>query len=76
MNKDDDYIDGPHDYWIHFGCGLIFGFVAGAWIGSELFDDVWALVAGAVIFGGGFALACGRWGDRAWRSMLNFLSRS
>lgn len=33
MKKQDDYVAGPHHYWTHFWCGLVFGAGIGTWIG-------------------------------------------
>lgn len=64
--KRDDYISGPHHFWIHFWCGLIFGAAFGARISWGLFDSGWERIALAAAVALGFAFCCGRWGDAAW----------
>ncbi len=76
MKKHDDYIAGPHHYWIHFWCGLVCGAGVGAWrawIGSQIFAAGWLLVVAAIVFSLGTAYSCGRWGDRAWHWILQRL---
>jgi hypothetical protein len=73
MKQHDDYIAGPHHYWIHFWCGLVFGAGAGAWIGSEIFDSGWLVLITTIIAASGTALMCGRWGDRGWYWVLHKL---
>jgi hypothetical protein len=72
--KQDDYIDGPHDYWIHFCCGLVFGAGIGTWIGLQSFDTGWTVIMTAAIISLAVACSCGRWGDRAWRWIIRGLS--
>jgi hypothetical protein len=73
MKKQDDYIAGPHQYWIHFGCGLVFGAGSGSWIGALLFDADWLVVVTAGILALAVAYSCGRWGDRAWHWIIQQL---
>lgn len=73
MKQHDDYIAGPHHYWIHFWCGLVFGAGAGAWIGSEIFDSGWLVLIATIVAASSTALMCGRWGDRGWYWMLHKL---
>jgi len=64
--KRDDYVLGGHHFWIHFGCGLIFGVGLGAWISWGLCDGLWMFIALTAIVAVAVALACGYWGDSAW----------
>lgn len=73
MKKHDDYVAGPHSYWIHFGCGLVFGAVAGAWIGWQIFDSGGLVVVTALGISLVTALTCGRWGDQGWQWVLQKL---
>jgi len=66
MKKHDDYVSGPHSYWIHFWCGLFFGAGIGAWIGRGFFDGGWRVVATSIVLALMVACSCGRRGDRAW----------
>ena len=34
-----DYITGPHHYWTHFWCGLIYGAIGGLWIFGQMFEN-------------------------------------
>jgi hypothetical protein len=49
MKKQDDYITGPHNYWVHFWCGIAFGGLLGLWIGWNLFDKGWAIPAASLV---------------------------
>jgi hypothetical protein len=71
--KKDDYIAGDHDFWIHFLFGLIFGAGFGAWIAWGLFDSWWAFIAMAAVIALAFAFCCGRWGDSAWKWIIEHL---
>ena len=59
MKKHDDYIAGPHHFWIHFWCGLVFGGVVCTWISWSFFESTAvALVTasvGALVIAGGVA---------------------
>jgi uncharacterized membrane protein len=70
MNQRDDYISGPHNYWVHFVCGFIFGALVGAWFGRWLFGGLLASIIGAVLSGFCFGISCGNWGDRAWKAIF------
>jgi hypothetical protein len=70
MNREDDYISGPHHYWVHFACGFIFGVVAGWEICRWLFSDNLLGIIGAVVSGFCLGLSCGKWGDRVWKAIF------
>ena len=74
MKQSDGYADGPHDFWIHFWCGLVFGAVVGFFVCGDVLDSAWALAGGVAIFSVAIAYACGRWGDRAWQRIICGLS--
>ena len=63
--KHDDYIAGPHHFWIHFWCGLVFGGALGAWWSWRLFESGVLIFAGAAFSALVIAYCCGRWGDLA-----------
>jgi hypothetical protein len=71
--KQDDYIVGPHHFWIHFWCGLVFGAGIGAWISSELFDSTLAFIAVTAVIALVVAYCCGRWGDPVWQRIIQVL---
>jgi hypothetical protein len=76
MKKRDDNVAGPHDYWVHFWCGLAAGVVLGGIAGSLLSANVLAIMGTAVGSGGLVALGCGRYGEAAWEwvfAALEFL---
>lgn len=73
MNPHDDYFNGPHDFWVHFWCGLVFGAVLGPFIFRVIFDSAWTLGASTVVFALATAYSCGRWGDRAWHWIISGL---
>ena len=70
MPPRDDYISGPHSYWTHFICGFILGGASGAYTASGFHAGGWITFAVAAATGLALALACGRWGDRVWKSIL------
>ena len=70
MNRKDDYISGPHNYWVHFVFGFIFGAIAVGWFAHWLFGGLLAAIIGAGAGGVCFALSCGKWGDRAWKAIF------
>ena len=72
MNCDDDYISGPHHYWTHFYCGLVYGGGWGAWIGWNSTSGGWQFVTTVIVVALVVALACGRWGNRVWHWLLRF----
>jgi len=43
MNDSNNFWTGPHHFWTHFWCGLIFGAGLGAWIGWQMFESAGAL---------------------------------
>ncbi len=73
MKHQNDYLAGPHDFWVHFWCGLVFGAILGVCIFGEVFDSAWGLATGTALFALLTAYACGRWGDRAWHSIISGL---
>ncbi len=73
MNGSDDYWTGPHHFWTHFWCGLIFGAGLGAWIGWQVFESGWATVATLAVVGLVVARSCGRYGDRFWNGLIERL---
>jgi hypothetical protein len=73
MKKHDDYIAGPHSYWMHFWCGFVFGAGAGAWAGWQIFESGWPVVVTGIVVSLGTAFICGRWGDRGWQRVLHKL---
>ncbi len=74
MKTQDDYVAGPHHFWLHFCCGLVFGAGLGWAFGSWLFDGGWRAIVVAAVVAVGVAYSCGRWGDRAWRWILDSLT--
>jgi cytochrome b len=73
MKKEDDYIAGEHDYSTHFWCGLIVGALIGLRIGWGIFDAGWEIAVTALLVSAATAYSCGRWGDRAWYRLIEFL---
>jgi hypothetical protein len=73
MKKEDDYVAGPHHYWTHFSCGLVFGALLGLWIGTDFFESGWANLATVAVISVAMAFSCGRWGDRAWQWIIERL---
>jgi hypothetical protein len=71
MKKHDDYISGPHHFWIHFWCGLVFGAIVSTWVSCSLFESTPIILItagpGALVI----AYCCGRWGDSAWQWLLD-----
>ncbi|MBA2732284.1 MAG: hypothetical protein H0U54_05280 [Acidobacteria bacterium] len=74
MKKHEDYISGPHHFWMHFWFGLVFGGALGAWLGWQLFESaVFILpIAGATALA--IAYCCGRWGDSVWHWLIEWFS--
>jgi len=73
MNGPIDIWSGPHHFWTHFGCGLIFGAGVGSWIGWLMFDSGWRMVGTVVVIALGVAYSAGRWGDRFWFALIENL---
>ena len=70
----DEYILGRHHFWTHFWCGLVFGVGVGAWMSFGAFDAGWERILSTSIIAFVVASSCGRWGDSAWRGLLDLLS--
>ena len=71
MNPKDDYISGPHNYWVHFIFGFVFGAFFGGWFGGWLIGGILAVMTGTLTGGCCVGLSCAKWGDRAWKAILN-----
>ena len=75
MKKHDDYVSGPHSYWLQFSVGLVFGGLVGSyWIG-DLFENMAIALSVTGVIAVGTALFCGRWGEAAWNSLAEWLKR-
>lgn len=72
MEQHDDYISGPRHYWFQFAGGFVFAAGLGAYVSYGLFESgvIVMLVSLGTAFG--FAFFCGRWGERAWRSISDW----
>jgi hypothetical protein len=70
MKKQDDYIERPHSYWIHFWWGVDIGALRGLRIGWKPLERGRAASARSGPLSLGIRLACGRWGDTAWRWVI------
>ena len=70
-----DYIAGRHHYGYQFFGGFVFGALLGAYVGYRLFDSGITFVLAAAVAGFIFAFSCGRYGERTWRSMSDWLRR-
>ncbi len=75
MKKHDDYISGPHHYWIHFGAGLVFGAGPGLSIAGWLGLAGWHAFGVVAAIALGFAYSCGQWGEVAWKKISEWLQR-
>jgi hypothetical protein len=73
MKQHDEYIAGPHSYWVHFWCGIVFGALLGLWIGWNLFEQGWAIPATSLATALAIGYSCGRWGDGAWQWVISRL---
>jgi hypothetical protein len=73
MKQHDDYVSGSHHYWMHFVCGFIFGGGLGGWIAYCISDSGLIILIAAVVTAVTFAFSCGRWGDRSWRTISDWL---
>jgi hypothetical protein len=74
VKQHDDYIAGPHSYWLQFGFGLCFGAGAGYWIGAGFFSSLVWLGLAVVLSALGCAWFCGRWGQAAWQVIAHWLA--
>ena len=73
MMKQGDYVSGPHYYWVHFWCGLVFGAGMGLGLGWNCFESSWAIAATSVLAAAATAYSCGRWGETAWDWIISGL---
>jgi hypothetical protein len=73
VKKEDDCIAGPHNYRIHFWCGLVFGAFLGAWMGWQIFTSRWLIGGTAFVASLAVAYSSGHWGDRAWHWIISRL---
>ena len=73
MIGSDNFWTGPHHFWTHFWCGLVFGGALGVWIGSQISDNGWPVFAVTVGAALAVAISSGRWGDRFWRWLIEHL---
>ena len=73
--KRDDYILGPHHFWIHFWCGLVVGAGLGARISWAIFDQRLAIIASTTGIAVTIAYCCGHWGESAWSVIAHLFSR-
>jgi len=71
--KNDDYMVGPHRFWIHFWCGLVLGAGIGAGIGFGTFGGGWSAIVILVSVALVVAYSCGHWGDTAWQWIIEML---
>lgn len=72
--RNEDYIDGPHNFWIHFLCGFVFGSLISGWLSKGIFESPVLLVTGTVTGALVIAYSCARWGDSAWHWLLHRVS--
>jgi hypothetical protein len=73
MKQDRDYISGPHHFWIHFWCGLVFGGVLGTGWSWQVFESGLLIFVGGAVTALVIAFCCGRWGDSVWHWILEQL---
>jgi len=73
MNGANDFWTGPHHFWTHFWCGLMIGAGLGAWLGWQMFDSGWRILATMVVVALVVAYSGGRWGDRFWECLIGNL---
>ncbi|HEY9171842.1 MAG TPA: hypothetical protein VI136_06120 [Verrucomicrobiae bacterium] len=74
MKQHEDYVSGPHKYWLHFFGGFVLGLLLGYCFFRDLFES-WVLeVIATAITGVAFGLFCGRWGEVGWRRISDWLS--
>jgi hypothetical protein len=66
----DGYINGPHNFWVHFICGIVFGSLISGLVSIQIFESpgfiVVSTISGALVIG----YSCARWGDTAWHWFL------
>ena len=66
----DAYINGPHNFWIHFICGIVFGALISGLVSVQIFESPGFLVLGTLSGALVIGYSCGRWGDSAWHWFL------
>jgi hypothetical protein len=66
----DGYINGPHNFWIHFLCGFVFGTLISGWLSLQVSESPGFIVIGTFLGALVIAYSCGRWGDSAWHWLL------
>lgn len=73
MKQHEDYVAGPHRYWLHFFAGLGYGGLLGWWAATRwLSEGSYQLIA-TVLIALGVAFFAGRWGDIAWSRIADWL---
>ena len=72
--RNDDYVNGPHNFWIHFICGFVFGTLISGWLSKDIFESPVLLVTSTVMGALVIAYSCARWGDSAWHWVLQRVS--
>ena len=66
----DEYVNGPHNFWMHFLCGFVFGAVISGLLSRQLFERPEFLVMGTLVGAFVIAYCCARWADSAWHWLL------
>ena len=73
MEPPDDYVFGPQHYWFQFVGGFIFGAVIGFYFSHRFFDSNSVKLVLTTVSALSLAFYCGRWADRAWRTISDWL---
>lgn len=74
MKQHEDYISGRHKFWVHFFFGLLLGALLGYWWFWGLFDSATLNLLAIAAMASAFGTSCGRWGERAWHRISDWLS--
>ena len=74
MKQHEDYISGPHKYWIHFFGGFGLGALLGWWFFRGFFEKTALNFLAIAITAISLGFFCGRWGESAWRRISDWLS--